>query len=347
MRVMSGHEIRGILMQSTASLVPSPQPSPAIEAGEGEVRVAMGTPGKWGERLFKGTSVFFAASVILLALAIGVSLWIHSGLARHQFGFSFVTGRVWDPVAGQFGALPFLYGTVVSSLLALAIAVPTGLGAALFLSELAPRRVSDVLSFLTELLAAVPSVIYGLLGIFVLVPFVRTHLEPLLGKSLGFLPLFSGPPLGVGMLSAGLILAVMIIPFIITVSREVFLSVPTLLREGAAALGATRWEIATYAVLPFARSGIFGAIFLALARALGETMAVTMVIGNTPQISPSLFAPGYTMASVLANEFTEATDDLYLHALIEIGLVLFAVTLVINALARLLVWSVQRKWKTR
>ena len=200
---------------------------------------------------------------------------------------------------------------------------------------------------MTELLAAVPSVIYGLLGIFVLVPFVRTHLEPLLGKSLGFLPLFSGPPLGVGMLSAGIILAVMIIPFIITVSREVFLSVPTLLREGAAALGATRWEIATYAVLPFARSGIFGAIFLALARALGETMAVTMVIGNTPQISPSLFAPGYTMASVLANEFTEATDDLYLHALIEIGLVLFAVTLVINALARLLVWSVQRKWKTR
>jgi phosphate transport system permease protein len=288
--------------------------------------------------------MFFSGLVIVLALAIGFSLWWNSSLARHKFGFSFVTGQIWDPVAGIFGGLPFLYGTLVSSFVALVIAVPLGVGAALFLSELAPRRLSDILSFMTELLAAVPSVIYGLLGIFVLVPLVRQYLEPLLGSTLGFLPLFSGPPLGIGMLSASLVLAIMIIPYIISVSREVFLSVPTLQREGALALGATRWEVATTAVLPFARSGVFGAIFLALARALGETMAVTMVIGNTPKISASLFAPGYTMAAVLANEFTEATDDLYLHALIEIGLVLFVVTLLINALARLMVWSVQKKW---
>jgi phosphate transport system permease protein len=250
---------------------------------------------------------------------------------------------VWDPVAGQFGALPFLYGTILTSALALLIAVPLGVGAAIFLSELAPRRLSDIMSFLIELLAAVPSVIYGLLGIFVLVPLVRQFLEPVLGKTLGFLPLFSGPPYGVGFLSAGLILAVMIIPFIITVTREVMLSTPKLLREAAMALGATRWEVATTVVLPFARSGISGAIFLALARALGETMAVTMVIGNTPVVSASLFSPGYTMAAVLANEFTEATGDLYLNALIEIGLVLFGATLIVNALAQLLVWSVKNR----
>jgi phosphate transport system permease protein len=283
--------------------------------------------------------------IILITVAIGGSLWHNSALSREAFGLKFLVSRVWDPVVGDFGALPFLYGTLVSSFLALGIAIPLGVGAALFLSELAPRKISDIMAFLTELLAAVPSVIYGLLGIFVLVPVVRQYIQPFLGKTLGFLPLFSGPAYGVGMLSAGLILSIMIIPFIITVSREVLLNVPTLLREGAMALGATRWEVATRVALPYARSGIVGAIFLALARALGETMAVTMVIGNTPQISASLFAPGYTMASVLANEFTEATEDLYLHALIEIGLVLFAVTLVVNALARILVWSVQRKWK--
>jgi phosphate transport system permease protein len=280
---------------------------------------------------------------LLLTGGIGASLWRNSALSRHAFGWEFLIGRVWDPVAGQFGALPFLYGTLLTSALALLIAVPLGVGAAIFLSELAPRRISDVMSFLIELLAAVPSVIYGLLGIFVLVPLVRRFLEPVLGKTLGFLPLFSGPPYGVGFLSAGLILAIMVIPFIITVTREVMLSTPKLLREAAMALGATRWEVATTVALPFARSGIAGAIFLALARALGETMAVTMVIGNTPVVSASLFSPGYTMAAVLANEFTEASDPLYLHALVEIGLVLFGATLVVNALAQLLVWSVKNR----
>lgn len=306
-----------------------------------------GRGGQWGDKVFRSIASSFAASIILLALAIGWSLWRNSALSRDAFGFKFLLGRVWDPVAGEFGALPFLYGTLYSSLLALLIAVPLGIGAALFLSELAPRKISDFMAFLTELLAAVPSVIYGLLGIFVLVPFVREVVQPVLGKSLGFMPLFEGPPYGVGMLTAGIVLAVMIIPFIITVAREVLLTVPNILREGAMALGATRWEVAMMVALPYARSGIVGAVFLALARALGETMAVTMVIGNTPQIAASLFAPGYTMAAVLANEFTEAADDLYLHALIEIGLVLFAVTFVINALARLLVWSVQKKWAPR
>lgn len=248
---------------------------------------------------------------------------------------------------GEFGALPYIYGTLVSSFVALLIAVPLGIGAALFLSELAPRKISDSIAFLTELLAAVPSVIYGLLGIFVLVPFMRTHVQPFLGKYLGFLPLFSGPQYGIGMLTASLILAIMIVPYIVSVSREVLLSVPSILREAAMALGATRWEVATTVAFPFARSGIVGAIFLALARALGETMAVTMVIGNTPDINLSLFAPGYTMAAVLANEFSEATSDEYIHALIYIGLVLFAITMVINALARILIWSVQRKWATK
>ncbi len=299
--------------------------------------------GRLGDKVFHGLALGFSGVIVLLAAAIGWSLWTHSALARKAFGFDFLFRQVWDPVMGEYGALPFLYGTLVSSVLALAIAVPLGLGAALFLSELAPRKISDALSFVMELLAAVPSVIYGLLGIFVLVPFVRNYIQPVLGKTLGFLPLFSGPPLGIGMLSAGIVLSVMILPFIITVSREVLLTVPSLLREASMALGATRWEVATRVALPYARSGIYGAVFLALARALGETMAVTMVIGNTPAISASLFAPGYTMAAVLANEFTEATDDLYLHALIEVGLVLFAVTLLVNALARLLVWGMRKK----
>jgi phosphate transport system permease protein len=328
-------------MNQTAVLPPSGliPPAPKPRAGG----IALTPPGPWGDRIFRGTAFFFSLSVIVIALGIGYSLWHHSALSREKFGLSFLHGRVWDPVAGEFGSLPFLYGTLVSSALALLIAVPLGVGAAVFLSELAPRKISDVIAFLTELLAAVPSVIYGLLGIFVLVPFVRDNIQPPLSKTLGFLPLFSGPPFGIGMLTAGIILAIMIVPFIISVSREVLLNVPSLLREGALALGATRWEVAVTVALPFARSGIAGAIFLALARALGETMAVTMVIGNTPQISASLFAPGYTMAAVLANEFTEATEDLYLHALVEIGLVLFGVTLVVNALARLLIWSVRQK----
>ena len=313
---------------------PPPIPPPRARAGG----LTFSKPGKWGDRLFHGVAFSFSAGIILLAAGIGLSLWNNSALARKAFGFKFLLGRVWDPVAGRFGALPFLFGTLLTSLLALLIAVPTGVGAALFLSELAPRKISDLIAFLTELLAAVPSVIYGLLGIFVLVPLVRRYLEPMLGKSLGFLPLFQGPPYGIGFLSAGLVLSIMVIPFIISVSREVLLSVPSLLREAALALGATRWEVATTVALPFARSGIAGAIFLALARALGETMAVTMVIGNTPAISASLFSPGYTMASVLANEFAEASGDLYVSALIEIGLVLLAITILLNTAARLLVW---------
>jgi phosphate transport system permease protein len=256
------------------------------------------------------------------------------------FGWSFLYTSTWDPVVEHFGALPLIYGTIVSSLLALLIAVPLGIGAAVFLTELAPSWISPSISFLIELLAAVPSVVYGLWGIFVLAPWLRTQVQPALGTALGFLPLFQGPPYGVGMLAAGLILAIMIVPFIIAVSREVLLAVPNTQREAALALGATRWETTRIAVLRYAKSGLIGAILLGLGRALGETMAVTMVIGNRAEISASLFAPGYTMASMIANEFTEATSDLYLSALVEVGLLLFIVTVIVNALARLLVWSV-------
>ncbi len=260
----------------------------------------------------------------------------NSRLALHRFGWSFLWGTTWDPVAEIFGALPFIYGTLMTSLLGLAVAVPLGVGTAIFLAELAPPRLSEVLSFLVELLAAVPSVIYGLIGMFVVVPWVRTVAGPGLSAALGWLPLFSGTPYGVGLLTAGLLLAAMIVPFVTTVSREVLLVVPRPQREAALALGATHWETVWTAILPYARSGIIGSIFLALARALGETMAVTMVVGNRPEIKASLLEPGYTMAAVLANEFTEATSDLYLHALVEIGLVLFAVTFVVNGVARLM-----------
>jgi phosphate transport system permease protein len=233
-----------------------------------------------------------------------------------------------------------VYGTLLSSLLALLIAVPLGIGAAIYLAELAPAWIRPPIAFLVELVAAVPSVIYGLWGIFVLAPLLRTWVQPFLGATLGFLPLFQGPPYGVGMLAAGIILAIMVVPYITAVSREVLLAVPTIQREAALALGATRWETTRIAVLRYGRSGLVGAILLGLGRALGETMAVTMVIGNRPEVALSLFAPGYTMASVIANEFTEATSDLYLAALIEVGLLLFVVTVVVNALARLLVWSV-------
>lgn len=329
---------------SPTDILETPPPARPSQGGAGGRPFTL-SPVRWGDKTFHGVALLFSSSILLLTAGIAFTLWKDSALAREAFGFKFLLGRVWDPVAGDFGALPFLYGTLLTSFLSLLIAVPLGVGAALFLSELAPRKISDAMSFLIELLAAVPSVIYGLLGIFVLVPLVRNYLQPILGKGLGWLPFFSGPPYGVGFLSAGLVLAIMVIPFIITVTREVMLSTPTLLREAALALGATRWEVASLVVLPFARNGIMGAIFLALARALGETMAVTMVIGNTPTISASLFSPGYTMAAVLANEFTEATEDLYLHALIGIGLVLFGVTLLINAGAQLLIWSVQRKGK--
>ena len=261
-------------------------------------------------------------------------------LSIEKFGLNFWRTQVWDPVAGQFGALPFIWGTLYSSILALALATPIALGIAVFISELCPNFLRQPLVFLTELLAAIPSIVYGLWGIFVLVPFVRA-LESGMPQALRSLPIFSGPPLGVGMLAAGLILAVMVIPFTSSVAREVLKSVPGAQREGAYALGATRFE-AIRAALFYARTGIIGAIMLGFGRALGETMAVTMVIGNNPRISASLFAPQYTMAAVLANEFTEADTELYLNALIEIGLVLFIITLIVNSMSRVLIWSMAR-----
>jgi phosphate transport system permease protein len=279
----------------------------------------------------------FALVLILLVIGIGVELTRQSMQSILKFGLNFWRTQTWDPVAGNFGALPFIWGTLYSSILALALATPVALGIAIFISELAPSRLRQPLVFLTELLAAIPSIVYGLWGIFVLVPAVRS-LEAFAPPVLRQFPLFSGPPLGVGMLAAGLILAIMVIPFTSSVAREVLKSVPLAQREGAYALGATRFE-AIRAALFFARTGIIGAVMLGFGRALGETMAVTMVIGNNPRISASLYTPQYTMAAVLANEFTEADTDLHIAALIEIGLVLFVITLVINGLSRLLIWS--------
>jgi phosphate transport system permease protein len=296
-----------------------------------------------GDEVARLVTLLFALSVVLLTALLVERLWSESALARQAFGWTFLIRRVWDPVAGEFGALPFVYGTLVTSLLGLMMAVPLGLGAAVFLAELAPRRISDALTFLIDLLAAVPSVIYGLLGIFIVVPLMREVIQPLLMQTLGFLPFFQGPAYGIGFLTGGLVLAIMIVPFIISVSREVLLAVPADQREAALALGATRWETTWKAVMPYARAGLLGSIFLALARALGETMAVTMVIGNNPNISASLFAPGYSIAAVLANEFSEATGDLYLSALIELGLVLFLLTFILNGLARLLIVLTARR----
>jgi phosphate transport system permease protein len=287
-----------------------------------------------------------AASIFLITALLVFELTRNSGLARHKFGWEFLWTRTWDPVKEEFGALPFIFGTVVTSATALLIAVPLGVAASVFLAELAPRQISNLLTFLIELLAAVPSVIYGLLGIFVLVPVLRSEVMPALKKTLGFLPLFQGAIYGVSFFAAGVLLSIMIIPFIISVSREVLLAVPAEQREAALATGATRWEATWHVVLPYARAGIIGSAFLAMARALGETMAVTMVIGNNPQISASLFAPGYTIAAIIANEFTEATSDLYVHALIELGLVLFLVTIVINGFARLLILLTTRRGGT-
>jgi phosphate transport system permease protein len=287
----------------------------------------------------------FGLVLIVTVVAIGVELSRQSMLSIQKFGLTFWQTQTWDPVAGDFGALPFIWGTLYSSVLALLLAGPVSLGIAVFISELCPAAIKQPLIFLTELLAAIPSIVYGLWGIFVLVPAVRliqVHTPDWLRQ----FPLFTGPPLGVGMLSAALILAVMVIPFTSSVAREVLRSVPVSQREGAYALGATRFE-AIRAALFYARTGIIGAVMLGFGRALGETMAVTMVIGNTPRISTSLYAPQYTMAAVLANEFTEADTDLYLHALIEIGLVLFIITLIINVLSRLLIWTMARDAKPR
>jgi phosphate transport system permease protein len=296
-----------------------------------------------GDEIARLVTFLFAATVVLLTLLLVFELWRGSALPRHKFGFHFLFTRVWDPVFDQFGALPYMYGTVLTATVALLIAVPLGIGAAIFLAEMAPAKVSDTLEFFIDLLAAVPSVIYGLLGIFIVVPLMRDHIQPTLKAYLGFLPLFQGPAYGVGFLTAGVVLAIMVIPYIISVSREILISVPRDQREAALALGSTRWESTWKVVVPFARTGITGSIFLALARALGETMAVTMVIGNTPTISASLFSPGYSIAAVIANEFTEATGDLYLQSLIELGLVLFVLTFVLNGLARILIVATSQR----
>jgi len=294
-------------------------------------------PENLGFRL--GTGLFGLVLVLLVA-AIGVELFRQSWLSIEKFGFNFWRTEVWDPVAGEFGAYPFIWGTLYSSVLALILAAPISLGIAIFISELSPNRLKPILVFLTELLAAIPSIVYGLWGMFVLVPAVRAF-ETSIPPVLKALPLFSGPPFGYGMLSAALVLAVMVIPFTSSVAREVLKAVPVAQREGAYALGATRFEAISAAVY-YARTGIIGAVMLGFGRALGETMAVTMVIGNNARASWSLLAPQHTMAAVLANEFSEADTTLYLNALIEIGLVLFIMTLVINSLSRLLIWSMAR-----
>ena len=296
-----------------------------------------------GDKAAHLITLIFAASVFLVTVFLVYELWIHSSTSRAKFGLGFLFTSSWDPVAEKFGALPFIYGTVLTSFLALLISVPLAVGAAIFLSELAPPKLSNTCTFLVELLAAVPSVIYGLLAIFTLVPFLSKYGEPFLKNTLGFLPLFKGAPLGYGFLAAGLILAIMTFPFIISISRESLLAVPIEQREAALALGATKWESTWQVVVPHARLGIIGSIFLALARALGETMAVTMVIGNDPSIHASLLKPGYTIAAVIANEFTEATGDLYQGALVELGLVLFLITIILNASAQLLILATTKK----
>ena len=297
---------------------------------------------KGGDEIAHLITLIAAAGILLITILLVMELWRTSYLSRSKFGWMFFWTKVWDANFDDFGAAPFIYGTLVTSTIALIIAVPLGLASAIFLSELAPKKLSDIVSFLIDLLAAVPSVIYGLLGIFIVVPLMRTTLGPALKSVFGFTPLFSGPNYGVGFLTAGVVLAIMVVPFIISVSREVLMTVPREQREAALALGATRWESTWKVVVPWARTGIMGSIFLALARALGETMAVTMVIGNNPKITASLFAPGYTIASVIANEFTEATGNLYLSALIELGLVLFLMTFILNGMARLLIVATER-----
>ncbi len=292
--------------------------------------------------LFRALMVACALSIFAIVALIAFELVSRSSLTLHQFGWRFFTRSAWDPVSGSFGAKPFIYGTLISSLLALVIAVPLSIGLAVYLTEIAPLRLRAPLAFLTELLAAIPSVVYGLWAIFILLPLLREHVGPILKSTLGWTGLFTGPDYGPSMLAAGVILAIMILPIISSLPREVMRAVPHSQREAVLALGATRWEMIRMGVLRNARIGIVGAVILGLGRALGETLAVTMVIGNRPEISKSLFAPGYSLASVIANEFSEASDDTYLSALIEIGLALFLVTIAVNALARLLVWAVTR-----
>jgi phosphate transport system permease protein len=303
--------------------------------------------GRFADTIFRTLVIACAVSLLVIVALIFRELVRQSSQATHEFGLKFLVTSMWNPVKGEFGSLPFIFGTVVSSLLGLLIAVPLSLGTALFLTELCPVFLRRILGTIVELLAAIPSVIYGLWGLFVLAPVLRIYVEPWLQQHLGWTGLFEGPPYGIGMLAAGIILAIMVLPIIASVTREVILAVPRQQREAVLALGATKWEVLRIGVLRNARVGILGAIILGLGRAVGETMAVAMVIGNRPEISKSLIAPGYTLASVIANEFSEAVDDLHLSALVEAALVLFILTLIVNALARVLVWSVTRGTPSR
>jgi phosphate transport system permease protein len=300
---------------------------------------AKSAPGKrYADKVFLNLTLVFALLIIALLVGLLVVLNLDAWPAMKRFGLSFLTGTVWDPVREVFGALPAVYGTLLSSLIGLIIAIPVSLGSAIFLSELAPSWIRRPGSFLIEMLAAIPSVIIGLWGLFVMVPFIRSPVEAWLGANLGFLPLFQGPPFGVGFLAAGIILAIMIIPIITAVSRDAICAVPSTQREAMLALGATRWEMIYQVVLPYCRSGLVGAMILGLGRALGETMAVTMVIGNSYSLTTSLFSPGATIASKIASEFSEASGDVYVGSLVELALVLFGITLLVNVVARMLVW---------
>ena len=323
---------------------PQPVPEQAVAAGTATHAQPLIHAGdsRRADAAFFYAMLACGCSVLALVGLIVYELITKSSLSWHAFGWRFFFQSDWDPVNDQFGALPFVYGTIVSSILALLIAVPLAVGVAVYITEMAPRWLRGALAFTTELLAAIPSVIYGLWAIFVLVPLLRQYLQPWLAKYLGWTGLFEGPPYGIGMLAAGIILAIMVVPIVSSITREVMTAVPQQQREAVLALGATRWEMIRTGVLRNARAGIMGGVILGLGRALGETMAVTMVIGNRPEIAKSLFAPGYTMASVIANEFSEATGDLYLSALVEVGLALFLVTIIVNIVAQLLVWTVTR-----
>jgi phosphate transport system permease protein len=306
------------------------------------VRRVLSPTGNTGDAIFRVLMLAVALLMVAVVVAMVIALTSDAMLSIRQFGFGFLTSQRWDPIKGEFGALPFIYGTIASSLIALLISVPFSLGIAIFLVEQAPHWLARPVGFLVELLAAIPSVVYGLWGIFVLAPFLRNYIQPALAKALGWLPLFKGQITGIGLLTGGIILAIMVTPIISAVVRDVLAAVPGSQREAALALGATKWEMIRV-VLVNGAPGIAGAVILGLGRALGETMAVTMVIGNRPQISLSLFDPSYTIASAIANEFTEATGDLYLSSLVELGLILFLVTFVVNGIARVLVWNVTRK----
>ena len=328
-------------------------PQPFLKSGVAVGAVGESQPllktgdSRWADRSFFAFILACGLCVLALVGLIVYELITKSSLSWHAFGLKFFFRSEWDPVNEQFGALPFVYGTVVSSIVALVIAVPLAIGVAVFITEMSPRWLRSTLAFTTELLAAIPSVIYGLWAIFILVPLLRAYVQPFLARYFGWTGMFEGPPYGIGMLAAGIILAIMVIPIISSITREVMTAVPQQQREAVLALGATRWEMIRTGVLRNARAGILGGIILGLGRALGETMAVTMVIGNRPEIAKSLFAPGYTMASVIANEFSEATDDVYLSALVEVGLALFIVTIIVNILAQFLVWTVTRGMPAR